>query len=57
MSIVPNQSIAGCAAWQANKGVTVKVRDWFWLVVVALLVIAWLIYVAPYTFPAFVHGF
>lgn len=34
-----------------------KVRDWFWLVVVALLVIAWLIYVAPYTFPAFVHGF
>lgn len=34
-----------------------KTRDLFWLVVVVMLLVTWLVYVAPSTFPAFLHGF
>jgi hypothetical protein len=34
----------------------VKIRDWFWLVVVVVLLITWLISVAPVTLPTFGHG-
>jgi len=40
-----------------NKEITMKTRDLFWLVVVAMLLVTWLIYVAPYTLPPFLHGF
>lgn len=33
-----------------------KTRDLFWLVVTAVLLVTWLIYVAPFTLPPFVHG-
>ena len=58
MSIVlSHRPVEDSAVWQAIKELLMKMRDLFWLVVTALLLIAWFIYVAPYTFPAFVHGF
>ena len=57
MSIVlSRRPVEDSAVWQAIKECGVKIRDWFWLVVVAVLLITWLIYVAPVTLPTFVHG-
>ena len=43
--------------FDVNKEIKMKTRDLFWLVMVVVLFVTWLVYVAPSTFPAFLHGF
>ena len=54
--IRPMESKTVEGRFDVNKETLMKTRDLFWLVVVAVLLVTWLVYVAPSTFPAFLHG-